>query len=210
MNIKQKSDVITSDFSDDNMIIPKNVKNYNDPLNSELKAIHGVSATSGYIGKTGLTDCLSDQKTKKIIDNINEQLSVAVAETLYYLRGIKQEDIDKIPQEFVNLLFDNTSKEHKSNFDNSIPLNDLNISEETRGIIGTICYRYWCENEDQKKEYLDHLSQNEKNTSVISSPVESEDESAINDTDDSLIKTQELKWYQKISNFFKNLFKKEK
>ena len=36
------------------------------------------------------------------------------------------------------------------------------------------------------------------------------DESAINDTDDSLIKTQELKWYQKISNFFKNLFKKEK
>lgn len=86
----------------------------------------------------------------------------AMAEVIYYLKGIKQEDIDKIPKKFMQYLNENASKEYKCNFDYNRPLKELNLLEETRGIIGMICYNYWCDTENQKEEYLKKLSRNEQ------------------------------------------------
>lgn len=86
----------------------------------------------------------------------------AIAEVIYYLKGIKQEDIDKIPKKFMQYLNENASKEYKCNFDYNKPLKELNLLEETRGIIGMICYNYWCDTENQKEEYLKKLSRNEQ------------------------------------------------
>lgn len=86
----------------------------------------------------------------------------AMAEVIYYLQGIKQEDIDKIPKKFIQYLNENASKEHKCDFDYNKPLKELNLLDETRGIIGMICYNYWCVTEKQKEEYLKRLSQNEQ------------------------------------------------
>lgn len=86
----------------------------------------------------------------------------AIAEVIYYLKGIKQEDIDKIPKKFMQYLNENASKEYKCNFDYNKPLKELNLLEETRGIIGMICYNYWCATENQKEEYLKKLSRNEQ------------------------------------------------
>lgn len=86
----------------------------------------------------------------------------AMAEVIYYLKGIKQEDIDKIPKKFMQYLNENASKEYKCNFDYNKPLKELNLLEETRGIIGMICYNYCCDTENQKEEYLKKLSRNEQ------------------------------------------------
>lgn len=86
----------------------------------------------------------------------------AMAEFVYYLKGIRQEDINKIPQKLLQYLKENASKEYKCDFDYNKPLNELNLLEETRGIIGMICYNYWCVDEFQKKKYLDKLSKNEQ------------------------------------------------
>ena len=86
----------------------------------------------------------------------------AMAEVIYYLKGIKQEDIDKIPKKFIQYLNENASKEYKCNFDYNKPLKELNLLDETRGIIGMICYNYWCVTEKQKEQYLKRLSQNEQ------------------------------------------------
>lgn len=86
----------------------------------------------------------------------------AMAEVIYYLKGIKQEDIDKIPKKFMQYLNENASKEYKCYFDYNKPLKELNLLEETRGIIGMICYNYWCDTENQKEEYLKKLSRNEQ------------------------------------------------
>ena len=85
----------------------------------------------------------------------------AMAEVIYYLKGIKQEDINKIPKKLLQYLNDNASKEYKCDFDYNKPLKDLNLLDETRGIIGMICYNYWCINEIQKKQYIDKLNINE-------------------------------------------------
>ena len=85
----------------------------------------------------------------------------AMAEVIYYLKGIKQEDINKIPKKLLKYLNDNASKEYKCDFDYNKPLKDLNLLDETRGIIGMICYNYWCIDEIQKKQYIDKLNINE-------------------------------------------------
>ena len=86
----------------------------------------------------------------------------AMAEVIYYLKGIKQEDIDKIPKKFIQYLNENASKEYKCDFDYNKPLKEINLLDETRGIIGMICYNYWCVTEKQKEQYLKRLSQNEQ------------------------------------------------
>lgn len=208
-------------MDDNERIIPKNVKNHdNDSAENQTRAIHGVPSTSKYPGKDGLEDCLGDRKTKKsFVDQISnkkntssaltEQDAIAIAEVMYYLRGIKQNDIDKIPQDFVDFLYDNVSKEHKSSFDNSFPLQKIDMSDEARGIIGMICSNYWCEDEDQKKEYLEHISHNELEPNDIDDDTISDAPVDDNKEDESLVDTQKIKWYQKISNFFSKLFKKK-
>ena len=81
---------------------------------------------------------------------ISVQNANAIAEVVYYLKGIRQEDIDKIPKKLLEYLNNNASKEYECNFDFNKPLNELELLEETRGIIGMICYNYWCETEEQK------------------------------------------------------------
>lgn len=86
----------------------------------------------------------------------------AMAEVIYYLKGVRQEDIDKIPKRLMQYLNENASKEYKCDFDYNKPLKELNLLDETRGIIGMICYNYWCINEMQKEQYLMNLSKNEQ------------------------------------------------
>lgn len=86
----------------------------------------------------------------------------AMAEVIYYLKGIKQEDINKIPKTLMQYLNENASKDYMCDFDYNKPLKELDILDETRGIIGMICYNYWCVTKQQKELYLKKLSQNEK------------------------------------------------
>ncbi len=86
----------------------------------------------------------------------------AMAEVIYYLKGIRQEDLDKIPKKFIKYLNENASKEYECNFDYNKPLKELELLDETRGIIGMICYNYWCVTENQKEQYLRKINQNEK------------------------------------------------
>lgn len=93
---------------------------------------------------------------------INVNNANAMAEVIYYLKGIKQEDINKIPKKLMQYLNENASKEHICSFDYNKPLKELDILDEARGIIGMICYNYWCVTEQQKEQYLKKLSMNEQ------------------------------------------------
>ena len=93
---------------------------------------------------------------------VNVKDANAMAEVIYYLKGIKHEDINRIPKKLMQYLNENASKEYICDFDYNMPLKDLNLLDEARGIIGMICYNYWCITEQQKEQYLKKLSQNEQ------------------------------------------------
>lgn len=85
----------------------------------------------------------------------------AMKEVLQYLKGIRKEDVDKIPKKFMNFLEENASKEHECQFDFAKPLKELDLLDETKGIITIICYKCWCETEEQKQNFLEKLNENE-------------------------------------------------
>ena len=92
---------------------------------------------------------------------VNEKYSIAMCETLRYLKGINQDDLNKIPSKFIKFLSDNSSKNYECDFDYTKPLKELNISEEARGIIAMICLNYWCITDEQKEKFKSHLTKNE-------------------------------------------------
>lgn len=93
---------------------------------------------------------------------VNERYGIAMAETLHYLKGISQDDINKIPDKFITFLKNNASQNYECKFDYTRPLKELNLKNETRGLIAMICLNYWCETEEQKNSFIEHLNKNEK------------------------------------------------
>ncbi len=93
---------------------------------------------------------------------VNERYGIAIAETLHYLKGINQNDINKIPNKFMNFLKNNAFQDYKCEFDYTRPLNELNLKNETRGLIAMICLNYWCETKEQRNLFIEHLNENEK------------------------------------------------
>lgn len=93
---------------------------------------------------------------------VNERYSIAISETLHYLKGINQDDINKIPNKFMLFLKENASNSYSCNFDYNKPLKELNVTKEAKGLIAMICLNYWCETEEQKIKFRNHLNINEQ------------------------------------------------
>ena len=85
---------------------------------------------------------------------VNERYSIAISETLHYLKGINQDDINKIPNKFMLFLKENASNSYYCNFDYN--------TKEAKGLIAMICLNYWCETEEQKIKFRNHLNINEQ------------------------------------------------
>lgn len=141
----------------------------------------------------------------------------AMTEVLQYLKGIREEDLAKIPSEFISFLENNSSQEYSCDIDYTQPLKNLNLLNETKGIICFIAYNYWCETDSQKEDFYNKLSENEKVfQKALSQKFDSEDifqassiEKTNNTTSTNLIEIDETEnetFYQKIVRFIKDLF----
>lgn len=93
---------------------------------------------------------------------LEERYRIAMAETLHYLKGISQDDVEKIPKKLMQFLKDNASQDYKCEFDYTKPLNELNLTDEAKGLIAMICLNYWCETDEQKIKFRNHLNANEQ------------------------------------------------
>ena len=93
---------------------------------------------------------------------IDKRYSIAMSETLHYLKGINQRDLNKIPNKFMLFLKENASNSYSCNFDYNKPLKELKLTDEAKGLIALICLNYWCETEEQKIKFRNHLNVNEQ------------------------------------------------
>ena len=140
---------------------------------------------------------------------VNIQYSNAMAELLHYLKGIRQEDINKILTKLMNFIKENASKNYECSFDYNKPLKELDLLDETRGLVGMICYNYWCENAEQKSEYLNKLNENEKNYQQMLREKYNPDNLFKNkkqeneEVQETQMIVQEEKWYKKLFNIIK-------
>ena len=143
---------------------------------------------------------------------LNTRYANAFKEVDYYLKGIREEDIEKIPNKLKEFIKENASESYLVDFDYNKPLSEITISKEAKGIISIICLNYWCENEEEKREYLGLLNTNEQEYQKIlrekynpenifksdrsinlnSNAVLSDDDNDIDNSDDNIININEL------------------
>ena len=155
---------------------------------------------------------------------VNERYSVAMSETLHYLKGINQKDLDRIPNKFIQFLNDNCLIDYECNFDYTKPLKELDIYNEARGLIAMICLNYWCTSKEQKEIFKKHLTENELKyqeklrkkynpDNIFNNKPnyvkESIKESNIQEENMAMVEYTEFKWYQKIFNKILYIFRKK-
>ena len=101
------------------------------------------------------------RKGEKMVDI---QYANSIAELLYYLKGIDEEDLEKIPSKLMIFWKENASKDYICSFDYTKQLEELQyeLSDDTLGLIGMICYNYWCESEEEKESFVRQLEENDE------------------------------------------------
>ena len=83
---------------------------------------------------------------------VEKKQAIAMAEFLYYIKKFDQKYIDKIPKKLMELFENNYDKEYVCDFDYNKPLKELSLTRETQALINIVCYKYWCENDEQRKD----------------------------------------------------------
>lgn len=91
-----------------------------------------------------------------------DEYSIAYAEVLHYLKGIRKKQIMLIPKGLIEYFKANKSQTYKCDFDYNKPLNEIEISDKAKGIIGMICLNYWSNSNNKKKIFLEKIEENEK------------------------------------------------
>ena len=147
---------------------------------------------------------------------VSYEYSVAFSETLDILNHTKKEDVEKIPNNFLEFLRINALKTYESKLDFSNPIKDMNLSQKTIGILSIIHKKYWCNNE-QRKDFEEKLKQNEivyqkqlsgrYNTDKLFKNKELK--KVINTDITDLIEYKEQSWYQKIFAKILSIFSKK-
>ena len=84
---------------------------------------------------------------------ISKGCSEAAVEVLDILDNTIPEDVSKIPIAFIEFLKSIASKDYVPNLDHSKPMNEMDIKEETKGILGTIYRKWWSIKEEQLPQY---------------------------------------------------------
>lgn len=154
------------------------------------------------------------------------------AEAIAVLENTENSLLKKVPNRLIEVLQEKADElGRKVNLDYTKSYREQNISEEARGIITLIYRDYWCSEEEKneinrlmeenEQKYQEELREKynpdkifEQTTTVktASNPLtENYSGNIIKDEipqNLSLIKQEELKWYQKIFNKIKSLFSK--
>ena len=89
----------------------------------------------------------------------NMEYAIAAAEVLELLKNFNKEDLEKIPKEFINTLESKKAKDYIAEFDYSKSIEELNLRQSTKVMLGMIYREYWCNDED-RKEYDKLLRKN--------------------------------------------------
>lgn len=143
----------------------------------------------------------------------------AYTEVLEILKYFSEEEYSKIPQEKIDFYKNNMDRNYNYNINPNIDLSQQYISKEANAILITL-FRDYFATESQKKILNNLLNQNQNKLENIkrekynsndifknnhkSTIIENKD----NNQETALINISNIKWYEKIWNLFKNLFRK--
>ena len=92
---------------------------------------------------------------------LNQRYAEASVEVLDILEHMNANDLARVSNKFINFLKENASKNYICNLDYSKKLNDMELKQETRGLLALMYEKYWCP-EEEKEELKKKFYENEK------------------------------------------------
>lgn len=143
---------------------------------------------------------------------MDEDLKEAFYEVDEILKMMPYEILDKIPKKFRNMISQNKSLTSNKKISG---LNDENLSKDAKVVLYMIYRDFLCseeeeqellrqENKDLEEKYsYENLFKSTKKDEIKAETI-SVEEIPIEET--ALTETKELKWYEKIIDFIKNIF----
>ncbi len=91
---------------------------------------------------------------------LSAKYSEAAVEVLDILNHMEKEDYNKVPAKFINMLEESASKDYVCELDYSKRLIEMDLSEETKALLGVMFRNYWCP-EERREAYENKISENE-------------------------------------------------
>lgn len=92
--------------------------------------------------------------------------TIMYAELSEILKMMEPEEVNKIPKKLLEVIEKEKSNTYIPNYDSKIELNSQNIKKETLAMLALLYINYWCEDENEKKEYLKLIEENEQKYQV--------------------------------------------
>lgn len=92
---------------------------------------------------------------------LNQRYAEASVEVLDILKHMNVNDLARVSNKFIDFLKENASKNYICNLDYSKKLNDMELKQETRGLLALMYEKYWCP-EEEKEELKKKFYENEK------------------------------------------------
>lgn len=160
---------------------------------------------------------------------LSEKYSEAAVEVLDILNHMGKEDYDKVPSKFINMLEESASKDYVCELDYSKRLIEMDLSEETKALLGVMFRNYWCA-EEKRAAFESKISENERkvqeelrekynpdnifgnNSSTSSDENTSSNESEVQSSESSqnmgMIEIEEKSIFKRILNKIISIFKK--
>ena len=91
---------------------------------------------------------------------MNEEIRKVYSEIYEILTLVDTDYFRKIPESFIDFIDKERDSNYKPNIDKNLPLEEQNLLEDTINILALLKLDYWC-TEDEKKEFLQMLNENE-------------------------------------------------
>lgn len=100
-----------------------------------------------------------------MLENKTED-NIMYAELSEILKMMEPEEVNKIPKKLLEVIEKEKSNTYIPNYDSKIELNSQSIKKETLAMLALLYINYWCEDENEKKEYLKLIEKNEQKYQV--------------------------------------------
>ena len=85
--------------------------------------------------------------------------NIMYAELSEILKMMEPKEVNKIPKKLLEVIEKEKSNTYIPNYSSKIELNSQNIKKE---MLALLYINYWCEDENEKKEYLKLIEENEQ------------------------------------------------
>lgn len=88
--------------------------------------------------------------------------NIMYAELSEIIKMMEPKEVNKIPKKLLEVIEKEKSNTYIPNYSSKIELNSQNIKKETLAMLALLYINYWCEDENEKKEYLKLIEENEQ------------------------------------------------